>query len=123
MSGAMSVATKRLDGGMIAVDVFGRRQIHAVRYVAHKPAPSLLAASRRRGGEARHRLLADRKIDQSGENAKPDGEPPNHIIGTGALIQIAPEPDADKRANLMREKHEPEKGRHESRAEHQRDEL
>src|SRR2546430_12146730 len=43
----------------------------------------------------------------------------HHVIGAGAFVKVAAEPDADERADLMREEHEAEQCRHEARAEHQ----
>src|ERR1700716_2123725 len=60
-----------------------------------------------RDGETLHRLLHDRQIDHSRKHAEQDREPPDEVIGAGALERKAAEQDAEEAADLMAEEGEP----------------
>src|SRR5579872_4117665 len=53
--------------------------------------------------EARHRLLRDRKIDQARKHTEQNRQPPDGVIGAGALERKAAEQHAEKTADLMAE--------------------
>jgi hypothetical protein len=53
--------------------------------------------------QSRHRLLDDRQIDHRRQKAEQDREPPDRVVGAGALEQHAAQPHAEEAANLMAE--------------------
>src|SRR5262249_19040461 len=59
-------------------------------------------------GHAHDRLLHDRQVDERRGDAEEHREPPHHVIGAGALEQVAPEQDAEETADLMAEEGEAE---------------
>src|SRR5215212_10360583 len=72
--------------------------------------PALCRSAGRRG-KPLYRLLHDRQIDDRGEHAKQDGEPPDHVVGAGTLERDAAEPDAEESADLMAEESKAEQHR------------
>src|SRR6187549_3508562 len=74
-----------------------------------------------RRGHARHRLLDDRQIDQSGDHPERDRSPPDDVVGAGALIQQPAEPDAEETAHLVAEESQPSEHGQPAGAEHDRD--
>src|SRR5574338_1541488 len=79
---------------------------------------------KRSGGNrlgADDRLFDDRQVDDGRNDAERNRQPPDHLIGAGALEQHAAQPDAEEATDLMAEESKSEQRRHPSRAEHQRD--
>src|SRR5262245_64518958 len=60
-------------------------------------------SSSRRRRQARHRPLDNRQIDRRREQAEQDREPPDRVVGSGALEQHAAQPHAEEAADLMDE--------------------
>src|SRR6267154_6344619 len=52
--------------------------------------------SGRNDGEALHRLLHDRQVDQPGKHAEQNRQPPDGVIGAGALERKTAEQDAEE---------------------------
>ena len=71
----------------------------------------------RRRPQAGDRPLLDRPVEQPGEQAERDRDPPHRVIGLGRVVQPPGEPHAEERADLVREEHEAEQHRHPGRAE------
>src|SRR3546814_18493446 len=63
-------------------------------------------------GEAGDRLLADRPVHHGGQHAEHDAAPPHDVVGAGEVEEIAAEPDAEERADLVAEEHVAEQHGH-----------
>ena len=59
-------------------------------------------------------------MDDRREQPERDRQPPHQLVAAGGVVDHAAEPDADERADLVREEHEPEQHADVARAEHQR---
>src|SRR5262245_50648441 len=64
-------------------------------------------SSSRRRCQSRHRPLDNRQIDRRREQAEQDREPPDRVVGSGALEQHAARQQAKKPHNLMPEEGKP----------------
>ena len=67
--------------------------------------------------------LADRPVHDRGEQAQPDAEPPDRVVGAEAVVKVAAEPYAQERPDLMGEEHQTAEHAEVARAEHDRDEA
>src|SRR5262245_523358 len=83
------------------------------------PSPSSPRGRRR---EPRHRLLADRPMDQRGEYAEADRDPPDQVIVALDVVEPPSAPAAEEAAELMAEEHDAPQHRHVSGAEDVADE-
>src|SRR4029450_10888410 len=54
----------------------------------------------------RDRPLLYRQVHDRREDAERNAEPPDHVVGTGLIIEQAAEPDAEECAYLMGEEHD-----------------
>src|SRR5262245_11938182 len=57
----------------------------------------------RRGCQPRNGLLDDWQVDQRGDHAEQHPQPPDDVVGTGALVERASKIDAEKATDLMAE--------------------
>src|SRR5262245_22359110 len=89
------------------------------RVMPEAPSPS---SPRGRLREPRHRLLADRPIDQRGEYAEADRDPPDQVIVALDVVEPPGAPAAEEAAELMTEEHDAPEHRHVGGTEHVADE-
>src|SRR5262245_11686234 len=81
----------------------------SARVMPEAPLPS---SPRGRLREPRHRLLADRPIDQRGEYAEADRDPPDQVIVALDVVEPPSAPAAEEAAELMTEEHDAPEHRH-----------
>src|SRR3546814_15016447 len=60
---------------------------------------------------------SDRPVHHGGQHAEHDAAPPHDVVGAGEVEEIAAEPDAEERADLVAEEHDAEQHGHVTGAE------